>query len=184
MLKITNSINSIESRIKEIESRIGRTEKTAASQEKSFVEIMEQENKEKEEKLLHSKSKTNNIDEIIKKISRKYGVDDKLIGIIAETESNKNGKAVSGKGAEGIMQLMPATSKMLGVKNPFDVEENIEGGVKYLKTLLEKYNGNIEKALAAYNSGPGKVEKYNGLPPYKETQNYVKKIMEQYEKIK
>lgn len=123
-------------------------------------------------------SETTSLDGIFQKAADTYQISANLIKAVAKAESEFNPNAVSRCGAQGVMQLMPATAASLGVKDSFDPEQNIMGGAKYLSQLLDKYEGNVSYALAAYNAGSGNVAKYGGIPPFKETQNYVKKISE------
>ena len=115
--------------------------------------------------------------------SRRYGLDERLVQAVIQIESGFRSEAVSTAGAEGLMQIMPATQKHLGVSNSFDPHQNIEGGVKYLKRMIDRF-GDLDLALAAYNAGPGNVEKYRGIPPFRETQNYVRKVLALYNKLK
>jgi soluble lytic murein transglycosylase-like protein len=116
------------------------------------------------------------IEKVIQDMATRHGVDVNLIKAIIKAESNNNPKAVSSKGAQGLMQLMPPTARNLGVANSLDPAQNVDGGVRYLKQLMALYSGNLELSLAAYNAGPGAVERHGGIPPYRETQQYVKKI--------
>ena len=123
------------------------------------------------------KSGENTLDGIIGAMGQKYGVDPNLIKEVVNAESGFDSQAVSSVGAKGLMQLMPGTASSYGVKDPFDSVQNLDGGTHFLKDLLNRYQGDIPLALAAYNAGPGAVEKYDGIPPYAETQAYVKKII-------
>lgn len=132
---------------------------------------------------IDAKIKDTDIDEIIDTFCEKYNMDNNFIKAVIKQESGFNAKALSKKGAMGLMQLMPSTAKSLGVINAFNPWENVEGGVKYLKSLEDKFKGDKKLALAAYNAGPNAVKRYGGIPPYKETQNYVNSIMGIYEKL-
>ena len=116
---------------------------------------------------------------MISTTANKYNIDPKLALAVASTESNFQPHAVSPAGAVGVMQLMPDTARSLGVTNPRDPKENIDGGIRYLKQMLAAFNGNVENAVAAYNAGPEAVKQYGGVPPYAETKDYVNKVLGQ-----
>jgi soluble lytic murein transglycosylase-like protein len=121
--------------------------------------------------------------QLIQTVSLKHGVDPALVHAVIEAESNYQPTAKSHVGARGLMQVMPATARDLGVtsvRQLFDPVQNVEAGVKYLKSLLDRFNGDLPTALAAYNAGPGAVSKYDGIPPYPETRNYVRKVLSNF----
>ena len=113
----------------------------------------------------------------VQKAAEKYNLPPELIKAVIRAESNFEVRAVSPAGAQGLMQLMPATAKELGVINPFDIEQNIDGGARYLRIMLDQFGGSVRKALAAYNAGPGTVSKYGGRVPYPETRQYVQRVL-------
>ena len=123
-------------------------------------------------------------DWMIKEAAKRFGVDSSLIKAVIKAESDFDYQAVSGKGAQGLMQLMPETATDMRVRDPFNPEENILGGTRYLSLLLNRFDNNKSLALAAYNAGPEKVENYNGIPPYPETQTFVKKVLNYYQKYR
>lgn len=120
------------------------------------------------------------IEEMIREVSTRYHVDPALVRAVIQTESNWNTSAVSRKGALGLMQLGPGTAQALGVSNAFDPRQNLDGGVRYLHMLLERYNGDLDRTLAAYNAGPGAVDRAGGIPRYRETRDYVQKVTDSY----
>lgn len=122
--------------------------------------------------------------ELVSAAAARYGVDAELISSVMEVESHFDAKAISPKNARGLMQLLPQTAARLGVKDIFDPQENIDAGTRYLKELLQLYNNNLTLALAAYNAGPDKVQKYGNVPPYRETVSYVNQVTRKYQKSK
>lgn len=130
--------------------------------------------------LLGSKS----TEQIVREASESHGVDSDFIDSVIKQESAGNAHAVSKAGARGLMQLMPGTAAQLGVQDSFSPEQNVHGGARYLRELLERYRGDAVKALAAYNAGPGAVDRYHGVPPYRETRAYVARIVRDYNRKK
>lgn len=191
-----SSINTTVKRIEEIESRLnslfGTQKEGNLPTDNSFGDILDNKINIDQNSLNNNSNLPNTTDlpdvpeipgaskgeilNLIDKYSQKYNIDKNLVKAVVQQESGFNSKAVSPVGALGLMQLMPSTAKGLGVRNPFDAEQNIAGGTKYLKNLINKYDS-VKLGLAAYNAGSGAVNKYGGVPPYKETQNYVNRII-------
>ncbi len=178
---IENSIN----RIFGNENELSVENNAAAKEFKNILdEKMAQDTPDNNIEKISFKNSRENIENLIEKYAQKNNLDPDFIKAVVKQESGFNPDAKSKCGAMGLMQLMPQTAKGLGVVDAFDPEQNIEGGVKYLKSMLNRFNNDPKLALAAYNAGPGAVQKYGDIPPYKETQNYVKNILASYEAIK
>lgn len=132
-------------------------------------------------RLYRNDDETYRIDTLIRHFADKFSLDAALIKAVIKVESDFNPRVVSSKGAQGLMQLMPETALEVGVSNPFDPSQSIYGGSLYLRKMLDSFNLNLDHALAAYNAGPMSVRKYGGIPPYKETQNYVKRVKQYFD---
>jgi soluble lytic murein transglycosylase-like protein len=135
---------------------------------------------EEVERAAASPSGAGDLRQLATETARRHGVDPALVLAVTGVESAFDTRAVSPKGAQGLMQLMPGTARDLGVADPLDPAANLDGGTRYLRDLLAKYDGDLTKALAAYNAGPGAVARHQGVPPYKETREYVKKVLRRY----
>lgn len=120
------------------------------------------------------------LEPLITRRSEEQQLDPNLVRAVIQAESGYNRKAVSNKGAIGLMQLMPATASLLNVRNPYDADDNLRGGTVYLRSLIDRFAGRLELAVAAYNAGPGAVEKHGGIPPYQETREYVRRVLSLY----
>ncbi len=171
-------------RINDIQKRFGTMRHNVSAQEKkttTFEQTMEMVNaKNSSEKISLEKPAVHDINRIADHYARVNKISPDLVKAVIAQESAYNHKAVSPKGARGLMQLMPSVIKDMHVKDPFAPEENIRAGVGYLKSLLDKYNGDYKKALAAYNAGPAVVDKKGGVPPYPETKEYIRKVIDSY----
>jgi soluble lytic murein transglycosylase-like protein len=145
-------------------------------------EIVEEVVKAAEAAVAASPSSPLDLQALVAETARRHGLAPELVMAVISVESGFEPKAVSPKGAQGLMQLMPATAKELGVADPLDPAANVDGGTRYLRDLVARYGGDLRKALAAYNAGMGAVARHGGVPPYKETREYVDRVLKRYEK--
>lgn len=168
-------------RINSIENRFQSLMSYGIKPDEDFQKILDKSIANKTNATENSRSE---IENLIEKYSEKNGLDSDFVKAVIKQESGFNPNATSHCGAMGLMQLMPSTAEGLGVTNAYDAEQNIMGGTKYLKGLMDRFDNNKSLALAAYNAGPNAVKKYGGIPPYQETQNYVKKVLSNYDNLK
>ena len=168
-------------RINMIENQFQSLMSYGAKPDEDFQKILDSSISHKSNPTDTSRSEIN---DLIEKYAEKNGLDSDFVKAVIKQESGFNPQATSSCGAMGLMQLMPGTAQGLGVTNAYDAEQNIMGGTKYLKGLMDRFDNNKSLALAAYNAGPNAVKKYGGIPPYMETQNYVKSVLSNYDKMK
>lgn len=168
-------------RINMIESQFQSLMSYGVKPDEDFQKILDSSIESKKSSSTTSRS---DIENLIEKYAEKNGLDAEFVKAVVKQESGFNPNATSHCGAMGLMQLMPSTAQGLGVTNAYDAEQNIQGGTKYLKGLMDRFDNNKSLALAAYNAGPNAVKKYGGIPPYMETQNYVKSVLGSYERMK
>jgi len=138
----------------------------------------------RERKIFISKLDSNQFDPIISDVSKKYGIEAPLIKAVIKAESDFDPNAISNKGARGLMQIMPMNYRLLNVENPFDPHQSINAGARYLREMLDRYSGKLNLSLAAYNAGPGAVDRHGGVPPYPETTEYIERVLRYYERYK
>ena len=176
-----SSLNIALQRINAIEGRIQALDSFVQKPDADFQKILDTTVKNNKDSNKVSRSE---IDDLITKYADKNGLDEDFVKAVINQESGFNPNATSHCGAMGLMQLMPATAQGLGVTDAYNPEQNIQGGTKYLKGLMDRFDNDKSLALAAYNAGPNAVKKYGGIPPYAETQNYVKKVLSKYDTYK
>ena len=182
-LRRLSSIENNFNRILGTDDNVSVPDKSAAKEFKAILDEKMSENKETVEKTTFKNSRED-IENLINKYAQKNNLDPDFIKAVVKQASGFNPDAKSKCGAMGLMQLMPQTAKGLGVIDAFDPEQNIDGGTRYLKSMMNRFNNDPKLALAAYNAGPAAVQKYGDIPPYRETQNYVKNILSSYEAMK
>jgi len=181
------NIQRVQKRVSQIRESIFPSADGKKGGERTFTEVLNKIEKKESPSSGKTDRNTNNtvtlgrkdpvdLEDLIIKNSEKYGVDEDLVRAVIKMESGGNPKAVSSAGAQGLMQLMPSTAEMLGVKDPFDPEQNVDGGVRYLRDMLQRYGGNERLGLAAYHSGPSRVDRYGGVPPHPAVTHYVKTV--------